>query len=159
MRFEFGNSNWVTVTGSAFSIVCALAFSYLIKSAFTQFYLMRVHELETDALIAAVLSPGIKESEASAVSISSDSSLGRTPSHGSSSSESEHDPSAEHKHPSYTSVLKKIWKTALAVFLVFFVTLLIYPGLLVGIHSQFDSVQTEEWLPVILTVRWHWLDW
>merc|ERR1711902_199449 len=52
---------------------------------------------------------------------------------------------------SYKSVFLKIWKIALSVFLVFYVTLLAFPGLLVGIESQYSSIQRNAWMPVILT--------
>ena len=49
-------------------------------------------------------------------------------------------------------VFMKIWRMALAVFLIFYVTLLMFPGLIVGIKSQYKLIENDAWMPVILTV-------
>lgn len=51
-------------------------------------------------------------------------------------------------------ILKKIWKYALQVFMIFFVTLLIFPGL----SSIVQDCSITNWPPVILTAVFSFMD-
>ena len=135
------------ITGSVFDIICAISFLYVFRSIFTQYWLKKEHQdHQNDALIPSDVAPETSSNATNSLigAVASDSS----------SIEFSKSKKMHKQHVSYKGVFFKIWKTALAVFLVFYVTLLIFPGLIVGIKSQFSVIQNDEWMPVILTVKY-----
>eukprot|EP01084_Bolivina_argentea_P062608 114498_1 len=145
------------VTGAAFDIVCAISFIFVFKTIFTQYWLKtKTHDEEVDALLESI--PSIE------TQISSDthdgSLIGAVASGDNKTPNVFPKPKPLHeKHASYKTVFNKIWRIALAVFLVFYVTLLAFPGLLVGIKSQYSVIEKNAWMPVILTTEYNCGDW
>lgn len=152
------------VTGAIFNAICAICFIYVIKSSFTQYWLKKNDNDKDEALIDKL------DNDES--TITSETTISRSPTNefnslvgaaigGSNNSYNGSKTSLKdyskpkinvEKTVSYKAVFFKIWRMALAVFLVFYVTLLIFPGLIVGIESQYKVIENDAWMPVILTV-------
>ena len=134
------------VTGALFNILCAMSFIFVFYRKFTQYWLTKTDDDDIE------ISAESKESDMLNGN-SPDSLIGAVvPDDG---IDTKFVPLLSHQNNqkvSYKSVFLKIWKCALSVFLVFYVTLLMFPGLLVGINSQYSSIQHDAWMPVILTV-------
>eukprot|EP01083_Nonionella_stella_P071874 193350_1 len=123
------------VTGAIFDIICGIAFIFVIRSIFTQYCLVG----DTGKAHYISLIDGINNTDVSfgPASVSSAEIYAAAPSK---------------PVVSYRTVFMKIWTVALSAFLVYFITLLAYPGLLVGIHSQYPYLEKDAWMPVILVV-------
>jgi equilibrative nucleoside transporter 1/2/3 len=62
------------------------------------------------------------------------------------------------KRPTVVGVFKKLWKHAVTVFFVFFITLSLFPGLTGSIPtSNPDSQMAVEWFQIIMVVCFHTL--
>ena len=145
------------VTGAAFNLICALGFLYLIQSPFTRYWLNQRNEKDVTSTLSTR-----SNHESLAVSLLNGSKTFNLNDSLSGAATTHYQDEIPEIFPklddtpmegaSYKVVLRKIWKIALAVFLVFYVTLLMFPGLLSGIDSQFESINSQQWMPVLLTV-------
>lgn len=151
-------SEWMyLVTGAAFNLICALGFLYLIQSPFTRYWLNQRNEKDVTSTLSTR-----SNHESLAVSLLNGSKTFNLNDSLSGAATTHYQDEIPEIFPklddtpmegaSYKVVLRKIWKIALAVFLVFYVTLLMFPGLLSGIDSQFESINSQQWMPVLLTV-------
>ena len=143
------------VTGAVFNALCAVCFIYAFKAQFTQYWLQK-NDDHDEALLSKSEDDEsmIPTSETSVSNNANDNSLIGAAVGGSkkTSPDFPRPKLKDRRTVSYKAVFLKIWRMALAVFLVFYVTLLIFPGLLSGIESQYKFIQDNQWMPVILVV-------
>ena len=60
--------------------------------------------------------------------------------------------------PQFQIVWKKVQNPAIALFLMFSITFLIFPGLITGIDSQYSKISNGKWMPVILVTSFNIFD-
>lgn len=153
------------VVGAIFDLVCIIGFLYILKSVFVKFYLQHYFWNRRNRSAIENIDEGSESSEISNFIVF----LERRNSNETVQRMSKKKSLSLHKIGNvrksinsttlnfvfYFNVYKKIWRLSLAVFLVCFVSLLAFPGLVTGIKSQYSAIEANDWFPVILVTQYN----